>query len=107
MPWFRSRPPARIPHPDPARELALQRILDLRAGITRRAELIAQYRREIGKLHSAARGTGYDSTRKAHLAEATVLHDRIAATEQEITKANEQIAALQEKISPDDLAYLS
>ena len=107
MSWFRARPLARIPHPDPARELELQRILDLRAGITRRAELIAQYRQEIKNFH---RETRIDTSGKRidqYLAEVTVLHDRITGTEAEITRVHEEIAALQEKIPADDLAYLS
>ena len=106
MPWSR-RPPARTPHPDPARELELQRILDLRAGIARRAELIGQYRREIGKQHARARSDVSAGERRACLDEVGVLHQRITDAETEITRVHEQIAALQEKISPDDLAYLS
>jgi len=106
MTWGRRRQPARVPHPDPARELELQRIRDLRDGIARRTALIGQYQDEIGRLHKAARQAAYEIDRKAYLNEATVLHDRITAAEEGIGKVNEQIAALQGEISPDDLAYL-
>ena len=36
-----------------------------------------------------------------------MLHQRITETEAEITRVHEEIAALQEKMPADDLAYLS
>jgi predicted nucleic acid-binding Zn-ribbon protein len=106
MTWFR-RPPARRPHPDPARELELRRILDLQDGITRRARLIAQYRQAIADLYDTAQDETSIKRIEIYLGEITVLHQRIADAEAEIAGVHEQIAALQEKIPPDDLAYLS
>lgn len=106
---FRKRQaqPARVKHPDPGRELQLQRILDLRGSIDRRAELIGQYRQEIRELHAAARGTGFEETADRHLREAKVLDERIATLEDAIEKTGGQIADLQAEIPPDDLAFLS
>lgn len=104
MTWFNRRP-ARRPHPDPARELELQRILDLRASIDRRADLIKQYRDAIYGLHLDARQSRRQDA-EVLLREVAVLHDRINATEEAIERAGEQIAKLQAGISPDDLAFL-
>lgn len=100
------KPPARRPHPDPARELELLRILDLRASITRRTELVAQYRREIRALHAEARGETNIKRAGIYLQQAEVLHQRILEVEESIPATHEQIAALQSKIPADDLAYL-
>jgi predicted nucleic acid-binding Zn-ribbon protein len=97
----------RTPHPDPARELELRRILDLRDSIDRRADLIDQYRKEIGKLHKAARETGYEVRANQYLTEAKVLDERIAVIEDAIEKTGGQIAEIQAAMSPDDLAFLS
>jgi hypothetical protein len=45
-----SREREREPHPDPAIEMQLPEILDLRASIDRRTALIEQYREEIADL---------------------------------------------------------
>jgi len=103
---WRKRASARRPHPDPARELELQRILDLRASIARRAELIAQYRREIKHLHAEARADGSTKRIEIFLKEAAVLDRRIADTEDAIGRTGEEITKLQEKIPADDLAFL-
>jgi predicted nucleic acid-binding Zn-ribbon protein len=102
----RSRRRVRVPHPDPARELELQRILDLRVSITRREDLIGQYRKEIGDLHYTVRDETNVKRIEVYLREAATLHDRITETETSITVTHEEIAALQAKIPSDDLAYL-
>jgi hypothetical protein len=102
----RKKAPQRTPHPDPAVELRLQRILDLRASITRTAALAEQYRHEIGKLYYEARCETSSERAEMFMQEATALHDRIMSTETAITGTQQQIAALQAEIAPDDLAYL-
>ena len=106
MRWTR-RAQARTPHPDPARELDLRRILDLRDSIARRADLIAQYRIDISRLHAQARAESNVKRIELYLAEAAALDGRITAAEDAIAATGEQIAALQAVMSPDDLAYLS
>jgi predicted nucleic acid-binding Zn-ribbon protein len=102
----RARTPARQPHPDPARELELQRILDLRASIARFATLIAQYRDEISKLYYQARADSNTQRVEQYLAATGTLHERITDAEGAIARTGEEIAALQEKIPADDLAFL-
>lgn len=105
MPWGKSKP-SRRPHPDPAKELELQRILDLRDSINRRAALIVVYRNEIHSLHRQAREDTSGKRIDQYLAQAGVLHERIGETEAAIARTGEDIAVLTAKISPDDLAFL-
>jgi hypothetical protein len=96
----------RVPHPDPATELALLRILDLRASVDRRAGLTGQYRREIEKLYGAARAETSSKRIELYNGEAAALHDRILAVEAGIAATGDEIAALQQRIEPADLAFL-
>ena len=105
MTW-RRRSPRRIPHPDPGIELELQRILDLRASISRRAALIGTYRREIMKLHAKARSDGNKPRIELYFAQARKLDGQITVTEDAIAAAGEQITALSAKLEPADLAWL-
>ncbi len=96
----------REPHPDPAIELQLQEILDLRASIGRRAALIEQYREEIADLHKEARYDDSTERTKILYERADQLDEKIRALEGEIEPVHEQIRELQGKIGPDDLAFL-
>lgn len=106
MTWRKSRPPARQPHPNPGTELELQRILDLRASVGRRADLVKQYRKEIGEMHATARGENSPKRMEMYLKETEVLHQRIMEVELTITTTHKEIAALTAKMSDDDLAFL-
>jgi predicted nuclease with TOPRIM domain len=101
-----SRNREREPHPDPAIELQLQEILDLRASIDRRSALIEQYREEIADLHKDARYNDNNERIKIFYERADQLDEKIRALEGEIEPVHEQIRELQGKISPDDLAFL-
>ena len=101
-----SRERAREPHPDPAIELQLQEILDLRASIGRRAALIEQYREEIADLHEDARYDKSPERTKIFYERADQLDEKIRALEGEIEPVHERIRELQGKIGPDDLAFL-
>lgn len=105
MSWGKKKP-AREPHPVPETELELLRILDLRTSIDRRADLVKQYRKEIGEMHATARGESSPKRMEMYLKEAEVLHQRILEVELTITTTHKEIAALTAKISPDDLAFL-
>jgi uncharacterized coiled-coil DUF342 family protein len=96
----------REPHPDPAIELQLQEILDLRASIDRREALIEQYREEISHLHKDARYDDNTERMKLFYERADRLDEKIRALEGEIEPVHEQIRELQGKISPGDLAFL-
>jgi hypothetical protein len=96
----------RQPHPDPGTELQLQRILDLRASIGRRTELIGEYRREIGSFHSQARWEGSSKLASVYTTRADELDAKIGDLEAAIEDAGARIADLQAKIDPADLAYL-
>jgi predicted nucleic acid-binding Zn-ribbon protein len=96
----------REPHPDPAIELQLQEILDLRASIDRREVLIEQYREEIADLHKEARYSGKTDLVKIFYERADQLDEKIRALEGDIEPVHERIRELQSKISPDDLAFL-
>ena len=101
-----SRQREREPHPDPAIELQLQEILDLRASIDRRTALIEQYREEIADLHKEA---GYkDDNERTNIfyERADQLDEKIRALEVDIEPVHERIRDLQGKIGPDDLAFL-
>lgn len=95
----------RTPHPDPAAELQLLRILDLRAGIDRRASMTMDMRHEIGQLNHQARMEGQARMQRNH-ERVDVLTAQIAVLEREIERVHGMIATLQAQISPDDLAYL-
>ena len=101
-----SRNREREPHPDPAIELQLQEILDLRASIDRRTALIEQYREEIADLHKDARFDKNIERTKIFYERADQLDEKIRALEGEIEPVHERIRELQGKISPDDLAFL-
>jgi predicted nucleic acid-binding Zn-ribbon protein len=101
-----SRDREREPHPDPAIELQLQEILDLRASIDRRTALIEQYREEIADLNKDARYTNDNERTKILYGRADQLDEKIRVLEGEIEPVHEQIRELQGKISPDDLAFL-
>lgn len=99
--------PPRQPHPDPGVELQLRRILGLRASISRRAALIEDYRVEIRRLNEKGRNNvGYPMTSDSAFTRADELDEKIRDLEGEIAPVHEQIAALQDKLSPTDLAYL-
>jgi hypothetical protein len=101
-----SRKRGREPHPDPVIELQLQEILDLRASIGRRAELIEQYREEIGDLHEEARLEDKTARIKILYERADQLDGKIRVLEGEIEPVHERIRELEGKMSPDDLAFL-
>ena len=101
-----SRNREREPHPDPAIELQLQEILDLRASIDRREALIEQYREEIADLHKDARYDNNTERMKIFYERADQLDEKIRALEGEIEPVHERIRELQSKISADDLAFL-
>ena len=101
-----SRKREREPHPDPAIELQLQEILDLRASIGRRAALIEQYREEIADLHEDARYDKSTERTKIFYERADQLDEKIRVLEGEIEPVHERIRELQGKIGPDDLAFL-
>jgi predicted nucleic acid-binding Zn-ribbon protein len=101
-----SRQREREPHPDPAIELQLQEILDLRASIDRQTALIEQYREEIADLHKDARYIDNDERTKIFYERADQLDEKIRALEGDIKPVHEQIRELQGKINPDDLAFL-
>jgi hypothetical protein len=101
-----SRKQAREPHPDPAIELQLQEILDLRDSIDRREALIEQYRKTIADLHQDARFDKNTERTKFFYERADQLDEKIRALEGEIEPVHERIRGLQGKISPDDLAFL-
>jgi superfamily I DNA and/or RNA helicase len=96
----------REPHPDPAIELQLQEILDLRASIDRRTALIAQYREQIDDLHKDSRYNDNTGLVKILYERADQLAEKIRALEGEIEPVHERIRELVGKIGPDDLAYL-
>jgi len=96
----------RDPHPDPAIELQLQEILDLRASIDRRETLIEQYREQIADLDKDARYNNNTELIKIFYERADQLDGKIRALEGEIEPVHERIRELQGKISPDDLAFL-
>ena len=96
----------REPHPDPAIELQLEEILDLRASIDRRAALIEQYREQIDDLHKDARYNNNTELVKIFYERADQLGEKIRALEGEIEPVHERIRELQGKIGPDDLAFL-
>ena len=97
----------RAPHPDPAVELQLRRILDLQASISRRAALIDGYRSEVARLNEKGRhNVSYPMTSQNAFTRADELDEKIRDLEGEIAPVHEQIAALQDKLSPTDLAYL-
>ena len=101
-----SRNREREPHPDPAIELQLQEILDLRASIDRRTALIEQYREEIADLHKDARYNNNNERTKILYERADQLDEKIRALEGDIEPVHERIRDLQGKIGPDDLAFL-
>lgn len=103
---MRKKTPARAPHPDPAMELELTRILDLRASVSRRASLIDVYRQEIERLHGRSRRATYDADAQRYWKQAGELGVLITAEEAAIAATGEQISALRAQLSPDDLAYL-
>jgi hypothetical protein len=105
MTWWK-RTPVRHPHPDPARELELRRILDLRASIDRRIVLITQYRLEIGQLLTAARNDSNRQRIDQYLGETRAMEERINAAEDAIAATGEDIAKLQALIPPGDLSFL-
>ncbi len=101
-----SRKQEREPHPDPAIELQLQEILDLRASIDRREALIEQYREAIADLQKDARYDNSTERTKLLYERADQLDEKIRTLEGEIEPVHERIRELQGKISPDDLAFL-
>ena len=101
-----SRGRDREPHPDPAIELQLQKILDLQASTGRRTALIEQYREDIADLHKDARYHDDNERTKILYERADQLDEKIRALEGDIAPVHEQIRDLQGKISPDDLAFL-
>lgn len=102
----KKKTPDRRPHPDPAVELHLLRILDLRASIGRRAQLSDDYRRQISSMMDVIEGEGSPKRIELYRAEVEAIHRRITETEAGITVLHEQIAKLQASLSPDDLAFL-
>lgn len=102
----KSKTPQRTPHPDPGKELQLQRILDLRASIGRRVELIEQYRNTIRHLHNAMEETGYIQKMNVWRDEISTLDHRISEMETAIVNTGEDISKLQASIDPEDLAFL-
>ena len=97
----------RKPHPDPAIELQLQEILDLRASIDRRAALIEQYREQIDDLHKDACYNDNNERTKLLYERADQLDEKIRVLEGEMEPVHERIRELVSKTGPDDLAFLS
>lgn len=107
MPLRRQKqPPQRQRHPDPAVELQLLRILDLRATVDRRAQMIADYRYQIGRFGVEARGDSNKDRVKLHNTRANELDARIEELEKEIETIGGRIAILQSELDPADLAFL-
>ena len=96
----------RKPHPDPAIELQLQEILELRASVGRWAELIRGYRISIESFHIEMRRSTMDWRIEAYAERADALDGKIHAAEASITGVHEQIRDRTAKIDPADLAYL-
>jgi len=119
--WFRRKPqvPPRQPHPDPAIEQQLQRILSLRTAIGRQEALAHTYHDEIraaqGDHESAAwalRNEAHFGTGDLSAADKSAAR-RIEAAQLALTGVEERITGLQDEISkrmadmsPSDLAYL-
>lgn len=103
----RRKPAERTPHPNGAAELQLLEILDLRAGIGRRADLISDYRDEIDRSGRTARAEADTKLAKTYYDRARELDGLIRQTEIEISEVHQQIRELMSKLTDDDLLYLS
>lgn len=111
--------PPRQPHPDPAIEQQLQRILSLRGAIRRQEALTDTYHGEIRSAqndHESAawslRNTGSFGTSDLSAADKSAAR-RIEAAQAALAAAEARISELQEEVSkrmtdmsPSDLAYL-
>jgi hypothetical protein len=100
------RPAERIPHPDPATEARLQRIIALRESAGRKADLSRQYAAEIDKLSYYFRCNAGEPAGDAAEARLVALQGDIRAIEAEIPAVHDEIATRIAELSDTDLAYL-
>lgn len=118
----RNQAPARIPHPDPAIELQLQRIIGHQRAIARYELLVTEHRSQIASAgdesdkhsytlrisnHGSAAQQAFklgtdEQARRIEIAKAG-----ITEAEQAIEAQHEQIAKLAAAMSATDLSYLS
>jgi hypothetical protein len=106
--WRRHRePPSRRPHPDPAVETELQRIISLQRAAARKEDEMDQLQGNINMLNTAMRRDpgAFDSNndRRKQLS----LHkSRISELEADVFRIHDEIASRLRPISEDDRAYL-
>ena len=104
----RRRQPVREPHPDPRVETELQRIISLRAAVTRKEQVATATAGEVAKAeHESARISFHGKTDCASYANrAKDLRATADRTETEITQLHDEIAKRIAALNDDDLSYL-
>jgi hypothetical protein len=97
----------RTPHPNPAVEAQLQRILTAQAAIKRRqAEADAHAAQLAAAAEQTRRRPGMPKTNQMQTDAEERVRPLLAALEAQIGALHDEIGALMDKIHPDDLAYL-
>jgi Na+/phosphate symporter len=107
----KNKTPERSPHPDPAVEIRLQRIISLRESAARKADLIQQYQHEIRKLGDSYRGMAESSyprnnTPSQIAKQMDNMHQQIRELEEDINLIHEKIYKHSTELSETDLSFL-
>jgi len=106
--WRRNNPtPAeREPHPDPAVETKLQRIITLQRAVARKEALLDQDQRDIASLRSKVLrqpGSWHLRDWQAHIA---ALEEEMNGLEEEIRQLHDEIGERVAALDAMDVAYL-
>lgn len=102
IPWEMPR----TPHPNPAVEAQLQRILSAQAAIRRRqAEADAHAAQLAAAAEQTRRRPGWTKTARME-DDAVRVRAQLADLEAQIGALHDEVGAQMDKIGPDDLAYL-
>lgn len=100
-------PPPRRAHPDPRVEVQLQRIISLRRAAQRNEDQLDEFQQELGHANrTAARNPGGSDTKRYRLREIDRLNEEITRLNRETADLHDQIGALCDKLTADDLLWL-
>jgi hypothetical protein len=102
----RHRGPQRQPHPDPAMEAVLQRILTLQHEVARKEALLDRDHRDIRRLRDKVRRRTGSLSRYDWERHAANLQDEAEDLEDEIRDLHDEIKKRIAQLDPNDLSYL-
>lgn len=107
---FRSKAPTparRRPHPDPRVEAQLQRVLSLQQVVARGNTLLDQYHADVAGLQARIGKRPASDGASGWRRQVRHLNSEIARLNEEVRDTHDQVDALMQQLSDDELLWLS